>query len=62
MAKYRVFADFVDPERPNHKASVYTDVETDMEYMAVQLAEGKLRAHHPTYRNRTFQLRKVEKR
>lgn len=61
MAKFIVRARFTNPQNPNRYVDTYRDVIADSEYMAVQLAEGKMRTG-TGYANWNFQLRSIEKR
>lgn len=58
MEKYTVH---FDVRNGNNATGMYTTVEADSEYVAIQLAETKLKNSNPLHRNYSWSVKKVVK-
>ena len=58
MAKYIVH---FDVRKGNNATGMYTTVEAESDYVAIQLAEAKLKSSNPLHRDYSWSSKKVTK-
>ncbi|GHC13475.1 hypothetical protein GCM10010080_31120 [Thermomonas carbonis] len=61
MSTYRVTFD-IRSKKTNSGTTLNTTVESESDFMAAKIAEGKLRSQHPSYVDYTFTVKRVEQK